>query len=307
MNKEKVCFLTKMDINSFSVVSDERLDKIYNTYLLENKNREYFVLKKATDKEIAINQLLIKHGFIDLIPEIMSFSKELDSNHKWMTTRYVGKKDLSRLNQSTAKLLGKHLAKLTNYFYFEEDLLNQLTPNTDEQLAHKLAILDKLDKNSILYDSCNLYINRFISTPKTLCHDDLLPINVLQNQTTNQLKIIDWEHTRKGNYTTDIARFSAFYTTNQETFEKGLSFYGCQSDIDLLLCTYYSLLDAQIKEQVSKQQFLEDYHLEALNQLIMTISYLKKINTTYIQTEWENYFFTLALEKAIYIKKEHFK
>lgn len=298
MNTQQINFLTNMNIKSFNQISNEKLEKIYDAYLLKDKNDKKFVLKKATEKEYLINQLLIKHQFSYLIPELIHFSK--DSNQTfWITTRYFSGKDLSELPPHLSTSLGSELANLVNYFYHRPDVLDYLTPSIDEQLSKKTTILNKIDCHSPLFKAYSYYLNRFKTIPKTLCHDDLLPINLLYNNNhSNQLKIIDWEHATIGSYLTDITRLTTFYSANRITFNDGLTFYGNLTEIDQLISLFYQNLSEEIKCLVTKEQFLEDYHFEKINQLLLTISYLDRIHPDNINNNWEKYFFNLILESV---------
>lgn len=106
------------------------------------------------------------------------------------------------------------------------DLLDKLSPSIETQLIAKESVLNKIPKQSLLYSLYEYYIKRFVAMPKSICHDDLLPINVIYDEQNHIPKLIDWEYGRKSSYLTDISRLTIFYSEDKTLFDKGFSFFG---------------------------------------------------------------------------------
>lgn len=299
MDKSYAELLTGLEILEVSPFFNERLDKEYQVYCLATREGKSVVLKKVSKKECDAYQLLNR---VEIFSEFINQTKD-SSGEYWLTTEYFPGEDLSILKKEAAIKLGEELAKLANCFFEENNSLRTFSPNLEKQIDSKYQLLEKLKSNLGLYKTYEAYIIRFKGMPKTICHDDLLPINVLFDEKTNQMKILDLEDVRLSSYICDVARFGAFYSGDEVSFKKGFSFLDEEENIQLFLKTYYSFLTPKIKKQLSFDQFMQDYHLECLNQYLLNISYLEEISEEVLKTDWEFYFYQLAIERVRLINK----
>lgn len=294
MNRDVLQRLTTIDIDYYKQMSDQRLDKDYAVYLIENQQKEKFILKKATQNEVKINELLSEYKEA-VSPKVISIKSD-DKGIPWLTIDYVDGPDYTKLSTEYAIKLGKSLAKMANFFNRKLDLLDDVKPIISSQVVSKQTLLSKLPKDTYLYKNYQYYINRFVEMPKSICHDDLLPINIIFDRKNHTPKIIDWEHGRQSSYITDIARATTFYSDSIDLFQEGLSFLGEEKDVNLLLTNYFFHLN--LTQKMTKYQFDLDYHLESLNQLLLNINHVEKIQEEYMMTEWEKYFYDLAISKS---------
>lgn len=303
MDKSYAELLTGLKILEVSPFFNERLDKDYQVYRLATREGKFVVLKKANKEECDANQLLSELNRVEISPEFIKITIDSNENY-WLITEFFSGEDLSILKKKGATQLGEELAKLANYFFEANDKLITFSPNKKNQIESKYQLLEKLTNNLDLYKTYEEYIIRFKEIPNTICHDDLLPINVLFDEKNNRIKILDWEHVRLSSYICDVARFSAFYSDDEVSFKKGFSFSAEEENIQLFLKTYYSFLTLEIKKRFSFEQFMQDYHLECLNQYLLNISYLEDISKEMLKTDWEFYFYQLAVEKAKFINNK---
>lgn len=291
--------LTNIDIKSYKQLTDKRLDKEYSVYCIKNKNNEQFILKNVLKNEVIMNQIFDKEQ-ITYVPKVIGQIENIANNY-WMTSEFVEGPDYTSISPVQAMELGSALSNLTNYFFIKSELLENVISNIETQLRYKDLILSKINKNTWLYDCYKLHIERFNEIPKSICHDDLLPINIIYDKKKHEPKIIDWEHGRKGSYVTDIARVSVFYSEDIDLFKKGFSFFGKNSTIELLIDTYSRGIASEMG--ISKKQFIVDYQLECLNQLLLNINYLDNFDKSNIKNEWEKYFYQLIEERLALISK----
>lgn len=303
MDKSYAELLTGLKILEVSPFFNERLDKDYQVYRLATREGKIVVLKKANKEECDANQLLSELNRVEISPEFIKITIDSNENY-WLITEFFPGEDLSILKKKAATELGEELAKLANYFFEANDKLITFSPNKKNQIESKYQLLEKLTTNLDLYKTYEEYIIRFKEIPNTICHDDLLPINVLFDEKNNRIKILDWEHVRLSSYICDVARFSAFYSDDEVSFKKGFSFLAEEENIQLFLKTYYSFLTLEIKKRFSFEQFMQDYHLECLNQYLLNISYLEDISKEMLKTDWEFYFYQLAVDKAKFINNK---
>lgn len=278
-------------IKSIKQFHDTHFEKKYDVYLVELNSKTKAVLKKISLNEYTVNNIL-KENIIDtVIPtiyELIQFDKEY-----WLLSEYISGESLSILESNHVKNISLSIANISNFFYENIFLLNKLSPVFDEQLENKYNFLSKLDSNTVIYKAYLKYIQRLKDIPLTLAHDDLLPINVLA--TKNGLKIIDWEHGRVNTYLTDITRFCCFYNSDKNIFDKGLAFFGEDNLINQIKECFYLSLNDNLKQKISKKQFEYDYELEKLNQNLLNLVHLKKINYDSLSNDWEKYFYNNLL------------
>ncbi|MGY3751070.1 aminoglycoside phosphotransferase family protein [Vagococcus acidifermentans] len=300
MDKHTIESLANQTIKTFSPITDSRLEKTYNVFLLVTTENKKFILKKITRNEYSLNRILQKHNQFRIMPAIRQTAKDSEGNW-WMTTDYVAGDNLSILNPAAAELLGEALAELVSYFWSNPQPLKNISPSIDDQIAAKERFLCKIEKNTVMHEAYLTYIQRFVDSPKSLCHDDLLPINVLYDNKHNNVKIIDWEHGRLSSYISDTARFATFYNKDRDKFKRGLTFLDDENSASLFLTAFYTALTAELKAFISKEQFLYDYHLESYNQLLLNISHLKEITPEAITNDWEHYFYEEAYQKAHFL------
>lgn len=291
-----------MKIRSFKQLSDDRLDKTYFVYELINFENKKFILKQTPEKEVIINKILETNYPNNSYPKIINHS--IDSNHHYLTFEYVNGEDLSILTKNSAENLAISIAKLVNFFSKNSHLLLEIQPNFTTQKKNKQAILKKLPIDSDLQKAYILYLDRYSIIPQSICHDDLLPINIIFDNELQQVKILDWEHTRINSYISDISRFGTFFSNEETSFNKGFSFLDKNNYVDYFLQTVYQNLSQELKNIVTEKQFYLDYHLESFHQILTFINYLPEITLENINNDWEHYFYKKTCEKSSFIIKE---
>ena len=96
------------------------------------------------------------------------------------------------------------------------------------------------------------YLKEYERVPRTLCHDDLLPFNVLQN--SSRTVFIDWEYGGILPYLTSLARFLAH---GEE--QDGAFFYMTEADKAFAADYYYQNL---VREKgISYPQYMASFRL----------------------------------------------
>jgi hypothetical protein len=89
--------------------------------------------------------------------------------------------------------------------------------------SFKKSLEERLERGRYLCDdeleaAYALYLQKYCSMPRTLCHDDLLPFNILANE--SKATIIDWEIAGILPYPTSLARLIAHCGEEESSFFK---------------------------------------------------------------------------------------
>lgn len=293
-NQNKFICLIGEEIKDIKQFYDSHYEKEYDVYLIETVSKEKSVLKKVSLNEYTVNKMLKNSQINSMIPNIFNLIQCEDDY--WLFSEYIEGENLTVLNTQHIKGISSSLATISSYFYLNRGELYDLSPSFDEQLENKYTLLNKLAKNSEFYSVYHHYIKRLTEIPLTLSHDDLLPLNVLSNET--ELKIVDWEYGRINSYVTDLTRFCCFYYSDESVFKKGFGFLGHKELIDRIKNYFYLSLSDDLKQIISYNQFLLDYELEEFNQNLLNLMHLEKIDEESVTTEWEVFFYNQSLKLA---------
>jgi thiamine kinase-like enzyme len=134
---------------------------------------------------------------------------------------------------------------------------------SDTGYTFEKSLKGRIDRGAYLCDNeLEAHYNKFLSAyqniPRTLCHDDLLPFNILVSD--DGATIIDWEYAGMLPYLTSIARLIAHCEESDDAFfymkdedkrfaidyyydnlikQKGIAYENYRHDLDLFLFYEY--------------------------------------------------------------------
>jgi thiamine kinase-like enzyme len=123
------------------------------------------------------------------------------------------------------------LIYIQNY-YWNNDKYNNIGYTYDKSLKGRIDRGNYLNDKD-LEDEYKVYLDLYSKLPKTLCNDDLLPFNIINNY---EAKIIDWEYAGMLPYLTSFARLLAHAGEDDEFF------YMKEADKDFIIKYYYDNL-----------------------------------------------------------------
>jgi thiamine kinase-like enzyme len=157
-------------------------------------------------------------------------------------------------------------------------------------LSFSEALERRIDRGRYLGDdeleaAYGHYIERFKTAPRTLCHDDLLPFNVLVSE--RRATLIDWEVAGILPYLTPLARLIAHGREDDGAF-----FYMKDEDKAFAVDYYYENLAKE--KGISREEYLRDVDLFLLYEYCEWIM----LGVKYEDADMERYREYYALAKA---------
>lgn len=211
-------------------------------------NKEYLILKKAKEKELEIYKNILTN--LDQgVPEYISSTNYEDANY--ILTTYVEGKDLCKCDKDSLIKVLDTLIYLQNKYWKNETLTNiGYTFESSKQSRNgRLKHLNDAELEKEYLE----YLKLYNELPKTLCHDDLLPFNVIINE---YAYIIDWEVAGILPYPSSLVRLIAHGKDDENYL-----FYMTDEDKEFAIEYYY--YNFIINKGISKEEYLNaiDYFL----------------------------------------------
>ncbi|MTI49513.1 MAG: hypothetical protein FH761_16900 [Firmicutes bacterium] len=251
------------DVIELKRLEDGELNKKYNVYFIRTKSNEYILKKSQNDYEAIIYEKFLREKSLP----VPNYKGKIiaDGGKTWFLLEFIEGKTLREGNLSTYCRVGNELAKLHCKF-LNLDLRSKdysKVKNNNEMLMDKLdeieILIDKGKTKTLNIDTIKvlkLAAKRLRGQPQVLIHDDLLPINIINND--KQIKFIDWEHACIGCYSQDIGRLLGDYKN-----DKGNLWVDSRWEEDIL-ATYCQSLCDESSFEISWNEFKIDYNCSKL-------------------------------------------
>ena len=201
-------------ISPFKVLED---NSDYDVFLIET-NTNKFVIKPTKNYEFEIYSTFFKDN-ISGVPNLIASTEY--GNEKFILIEYIEGKDLCKCEQFSLKLALDALITIQDKYW---------NNTTYENLGYtyQRSLESRINRGKYLGDeelekAYLKFLSVYSKIPRTLCHDDLLPFNIIVNEKSASL--IDWEYAGILPYLTSIARLLAhteenenalFYMTNED-------------------------------------------------------------------------------------------
>lgn len=214
----------------------------YEVWKIESED-EIFVLKKEKGREAAIYETYLS-VFDEHVPKLCKIFEH--EGTKYMLTDYFSGTTLLRCGRDEIKSALDALMNIQNKFWgFPADKYYE------DSLSSRKSRGDYLC-DATIEKAYAKFLKRYAEMPKTLCHDDLLPFNVLSNG--EKAVIIDWECAGIIPYLSSFARFIAHVSSEKDAF-----FFMEDGDKEFAVDYYYTKF---IKEKgIGYNDFLDDLEL----------------------------------------------
>ncbi len=227
---KKVLKLLKPDIDEDVDISPFKNDEDGADYSVwrVTLDGEVLVLKKAKGQEIEIYSTFFA-GQVKGAPEFLGAVSVDGENYFLMS--YVDGKDLRRCDTDSLKKALDALIELQKS-YWNSDI--------SAGISYEKSFEGRRDRGKYLNDdrlerAYGEFLSVYQELPRSLCHDDLLPFNVLVDD--ERATIIDWEVAGILPYPTSLARLIAHTEEDEDAF-----FYMKEADKEFAINYYYDNL-----------------------------------------------------------------
>lgn len=201
----------------------------YEVWRVTAGSREY-VLKKAKNHELQIYSELLSH---DVVGAPLFLGSARVDGIDYFLMEYVHGDDLRRCDRAALTKALDALIWLQNKYW-------EATDKADVGLSFDKSLIKRHERSSYLgNEELECEYAKFLSVyemlPRTLCHDDFLPFNVLISD--SGATIIDWEIAGILPYPTSLARLLAHCEESDDAF-----FYMKDEDKLFAIDYYYDKL-----------------------------------------------------------------
>ena len=214
----------------------------YNVWLIVNTDSKY-ILKETSNNEIKnYNKFLsvLKEG----VPSIYQTITFDDKNY--IVLEYIEGEDLCKCTHEKLVAALDALISIQNTTW-ETVLFGDCSSLFDDGLQERIK-RGKYLNNKLLEEAYYKFIKIYQVLPKTLCHDDLLPFNIISGK--DKAALIDWEYCGIIPYPTSFARLIAHSEDDPQAL-----FYMSTADKDFAVKYYY---DKLLKDKgISYDEWLE--------------------------------------------------
>ena len=202
----------------------------YQVWQIDNGDARY-ILKEAKEKEAEIYQSILASTPGDSVPRIYQTIGE--DNKVYLLMEYIGGEDLRSCNRRKLTLALDALIALQRKTWEDQTLAG--VGYTFERSLQNLENRARYLNDSLLEAVFQQFLQVYASVPRTLCHDDLLPFNVIA--TENRAVLIDWECGGLLPYPASFARLIAHGEEKENAF-----FYMTREDKNFAVDYYYENL-----------------------------------------------------------------
>lgn len=236
---------------------------------------ESFVLKKTNEREI-INYQTYLFGDVSYAPRFYGMT-EL-AGDKYLLIEYIHGSDLMRCNRKDITTALDSLIAMQSQFWGSK--MSTEIPKSRLNRRYYLG-------NDRLIKAYDAYLEDSKQIPATLCHDDLLPFNVIISG--DRGVFIDWEAGGILPYPTSLARLIAHAEETEDAF-----FYMTESEKSFAIDYYYEKF---IRDRgVSYQEYRKSMELCLFYEYCEWVY----VGNKYQQTDTERYckYLDLAMKQA---------
>lgn len=249
---------------------DEAIEKNYNVYLVNTGTAQYVM--KSGRREFENYRLWFDQGSYP-VPHILPQSI-LHDDQLWFLMEYLPGQDLRGACEDTVLKSAAQLAELHSRFW------NQTPPpiEHDRYSGYYRRFIPRFPEVPQLQDTLRLLISRMACCPRTLIHDDLLPINVQVSD--RGIYFLDWHYCGMYPYFMDICRLLV-----HEAGELGSSF--SPEVRAAAFQKYYDTLIASGCTDLSMETFRNDIRLGTIAELVSCLQ--QEDRTQWADHLWDYY------------------
>lgn len=241
----------------------EGCDVAYNVYKVTLDNMKY-TLKKSDDYEIEVYEKFLKNKDLP-VPKFEGWT--LMDNTKWILLEYIPGSDIRKFNEDIAIGCAESLTSIFNTYWLQNFNDHKRLDNRFERYWARInKRAECLKDEGELSSAYNVFLERQLTCPRTLCNGDFLQYNAIRND--KSIILIDWAFGGIMPYSLDVARLICHGSEKYFPFP----FYMTDEYRKIFLKEVYNRLNIKIEYR----QFIWDVILSSLNECIEFIE--KELN-----------------------------
>lgn len=218
----------------------------YDVWLIESDDSR-FVIKPVKNFELDVYSTFFTDNLLGA-PRFISSIKNEDNTY--LMIEYIEGKALCNCDHRSIKLALDALISIQEKYWNNSNYNN--FGYTYEKTYESRLNRGKYLNDAELERAYQKYLSIYSELPRTLCHDDLLPFNVIVNE--NSASIIDWEFAGILPYLTSLARLIAHTEESPNAF-----FYMSNDDKAFAIKYYYDNFVS--KHSISYQEYRKSLDL----------------------------------------------
>ena len=201
----------------------------YQVWRIDSGDTRY-ILKEAKGNESEIYKAILSK----LKESVPTLYQVITTDEKtYLLMEYIEGEDLCKCNRAKLTYALDALISLQQKTW-EDRSFDCLDDYFDKSLGQRQN-RGKYLNDPLLEEAYGKYLGVYRSTPKALCHDDMLPFNMIVSD--KKAVLIDWECGGMLPYPTSFARLIAHVEEDTDAF-----FYMTQADKDFAVHYYYDNL-----------------------------------------------------------------
>ena len=225
---------------------------VYQVFLI-SIGKEQYILKKSSNEEKDIyTKFLENHAFA--VPHFINSCRDKDGE-EWILIEYVKGKDLREFNQEIAVAAAESIIDIHNYYWKENEIEEERFKKYWKRINKRAECLKKELDLKRAYD---VFLERQLTCPRTLCNGDFLQYNAIYKD--KRVIVIDWAFGGIMPYSLDISRILVHGNEHRYPFP----FYMIDEYRKLFVKTYYN----HLKDKMEYKSFIWDIVLSGLNECI---------------------------------------
>ena len=193
-------FSQKIKIKQFHD-NGEGVDRVYDVYKVI-LDTETYILKKSDDYEIYVYENFLQNKNLP-VPKFYGWTSV--DGVKWILIEFIDGKDLRVFNKEIAYGCADSLINIFNTYWQENDFEENKLDNRFERYWIRInKRAECLREEAELSYAYQIFLDRQLECPRTLCNGDFLQCNAIDNE--RGIVLIDWAFAGIMPYSLDIAR-----------------------------------------------------------------------------------------------------
>lgn len=202
----------------------------YHAWKIREGEDQYLIKRTDSPVELAVYQAVSSRT--DVLPRF--YGSTSFRNKTYLLLEFVEGHDMMHAARDDLQAVLHAMVRLQDSFWNEPESIGESFTDVLEKNLKRKSYLSE----PMLLEAFDRFETQYRTVPRTLCHDDFLPFNLITGR--GRTVFIDWEYAGILPYPVMLARLLAHTSTNGET-----PFFMTPEDRDYAIAYYYDNLIAR--------------------------------------------------------------